>query len=120
MPANSCLRKEDKLKYKNVITTMDATTVNCIELDLLFLTFVVFQQFYPLLFALFLICKLVPPTGLKMNDLGSKINGTAVSLQIWNSYFDKADTRPTFVCSKPNFFPRTKNKRCKHISYIFI
>jgi len=63
---------------------MDASTDNCIELDLFLLTFVLFQQFYPLLFTLFLICKLVPPTGLKMKDLGSKINGTAVSLQIWN------------------------------------
>jgi hypothetical protein len=53
---------------------MDALTGNYIELDLFPLTFVVFQQFYLLLFVLFLICKLVPPTGLRMKDVGSKIN----------------------------------------------
>ena len=89
----------------------DSSADKYIELDLVLLTFVVFQKFYPLLFILFLICKLVPRTGLKKNDLGSKINGTAVSLQIWNWYFDKAKTRPIFVCSKLNLFPRTKKQK---------
>jgi len=89
---------------------MDASADNCIELYLVLLTSVVFQQFYPILFVLFLICNSIPPAELKMNDLRSKINGTAVSLQIWNWYFDNAETRPIFVCSKPNLIPRTKDK----------
>jgi hypothetical protein len=61
---------------------MDASTDNCIEPDMALLSFLVLQLFYLLLFVLFLICKLIPPTGLNMNDLGSKTNGTAVSLQM--------------------------------------
>jgi hypothetical protein len=41
-----------------------------------------------------------------MTDLVSNTRGIAVSLQTWNSYFDREDTRPTLVCSKPNRIPK--------------
>jgi hypothetical protein len=56
-----------------------------------------------------------------MNDLGSNANGTAVSLQTWNSYFDRAQMRPTFVCSKPNRIPRKENCiKLYHILKVYV
>jgi len=70
----------------------------------------VFHTLFQFTSFLFLTCNLIPPTGHNIIDLGSNARGTAVSSQTWNSYFDREDTRPTFVCSKPNRIPKTRNK----------
>jgi hypothetical protein len=57
----------------------------------------------------FLIWSHIPPRGNRLNDFFSRTNGTGVFWLTLNSYLDRRETSPTFICKSPNRMPE-KNR----------